>query len=47
MRGPMERGNVEKVKRNLFGSPTKADRDAFDRTYQETMAEGRKVNYFV
>ena len=44
MRPPVERGNIEKVKRNLFGTPTKADRDAFQKTYEETMAEGRRVS---
>ena len=43
MRPPIQRGNVEKVKRNLFGTPTKEDKEAFQRTYEETMAEGRKV----
>ena len=46
MRGPMPRGNVEKVKRNLFGTPTKEDREEFQKTYQETMEQGRKVKNY-
>ena len=43
MRAPPARGNVQKVKRNLFGSPTKEDQEAFKRTYEESMAKDREV----
>ena len=46
MRAPPARGNVQKVKRNLFGSPSKEDQEAFRKTYEETMARDRQVIYF-
>ena len=46
MRAPPARGNVQKVKRNLFGSPSKEDQEAFRKTYEETMARDRQVINF-
>ena len=47
MRAPPARGNVQKVKRNLFGSPSKEDQEAFRKTYEETMARDRQVINFL
>ena len=37
------RGNIQKVRRNLFGSPTQEDRDSFTKMYEEQMAKDRQV----
>lgn len=37
------RGNIQKVRRNLFGSPTQEDRDQFTKMYEEQMAKDRQV----
>lgn len=36
------RGNIQKVRRNLFGSPTQEDRDSFTKMYEEQMAKDRQ-----
>ena len=37
------RGNIQKVRRNLFGSPTQEDRDQFTKLYEEQMEKDRQV----
>ncbi|CAG5099273.1 Oidioi.mRNA.OKI2018_I69.XSR.g16399.t1.cds [Oikopleura dioica] len=36
------RGNIQKVRRNLFGSPTQEDRDQFTKLYEEQMEKDRQ-----
>ena len=36
--------NVEKVKRNLFGSPTKAEKSMFNMQYEKSLEEDRLVS---
>ena len=36
--------NIEKVKRNLFGAPTKAERSLFNMQYERSLEENRMVS---
>lgn len=36
--------NIEKVKRNLFGAPTKAEKTFFNLQYEKSLEEDRKVS---
>ena len=39
--------NVEKVKRNLFGSPTKAEKSMFNMQYEKSLEEDRLVSRII
>ena len=41
----IDRSRVEKVKRNLFGTPTEDEKKLFHSEYEKTINEERKVNY--
>ena len=36
--------NIEKVKRNLFGAPTKAEKSLFNLQYEKSLEEDRAVS---
>ena len=38
-----DRSAVERVKRNLFGSPTESEKKQFNQQYEDTFKEERKV----
>ena len=40
----IDRSRVEKVKRNLFGTPTEDEKKLFHSEYEKTINEERKVN---
>ena len=40
----IDRSRVEKVKRNLFGTPTEDEKKLFHSEYEKTIIEERKVN---
>ena len=40
----IDRSRVEKVKRNLFGTPTEVEKKLFHSEYEKTIIEERKVN---
>ena len=42
----IDRSRVEKVKRNLFGTPTEDEKKLFHSEYEKTINEERKVNYW-